>query len=73
MVDALASSDARQNFAFLALPVRGDHKCDGLTDRLASRVAKYAFGTFVPTCNDAVETFATDDVVAGFHDGGPEA
>src|ERR1700722_20574364 len=73
MVDALTSSNARENLTFFALPVPGDHKRNGLTDRLAGRVAEDALSTFVPACNDAIEIFAYNRIVAGLDYGGQPA
>ncbi len=41
------SSDTGQNLAFLVAPVLGNHKCDGLTDRLSSRVTEDALSTTI--------------------------
>src|SRR5580704_3454102 len=55
------------------MPVLRDHKRNGLTDRLAGRVAEDALSTAAPACNDAIEIFAYNRVVAGLDYGGQPA
>src|ERR1700753_2822893 len=73
MVDALTSTDARQNFTLFGLAVLRDHKCNGLPDRLACRVAEDALSRFVPACNNTIEILAHNRVVARLDDGGQPA
>src|ERR1700746_3043963 len=73
MVDALTSSDVRQNLTFFTLPVLRDHKYNGLTDRLLGRVAEGALSRFVPACNNAIETLADNRVVAALNYRGERA
>src|ERR1700761_4526732 len=73
MVDALTSSDARQNFTLFGLAVLRDHKCNGLADRLAGRVAEDVLSRFVPACNNAIEILAHNRVVARLYYGGQPA
>ena len=70
MIDTLSSSDARYNFSLFALPVFRNNNCDGLTNRLFGRVAKYPLGSLIPVCDNTIEILAYDRVVTGFDDGG---
>src|SRR6476659_4202123 len=73
MVDALTSSDARQNFTFFGLAVRRAHKCNGLTDRLAGRITEDVLSRSIPACNNAIEILAYNRVVARLDYGGQPA
>ena len=55
------------------MPTLGDHKRNGLTNCLAGRVAEDALSTAVPACNDAIEIFANNRVVAGVDQGSEPA
>src|SRR6476646_798769 len=70
MVDALISSDARQNLTFFASPILRYHKRNGLTNCLTGRVAEDSLSTAIPACNDAIEIFTYNRVVAGLDYGG---
>src|ERR1700759_659542 len=73
MVDALATSDARQDSALLVLAVVRNDDRDGLPDRLRGRVAENPLRTAVPAGDDAVQVLADDRIVARFDDGGEPA
>src|ERR1700733_103428 len=64
MVDAIPLSNPCQDRSFFSMPVLRNHKGDGLADRLFRRIAKDPFGARVPACDDAIEVFAYDCVVA---------
>src|SRR5690242_10860420 len=73
MVDALTSSDARENFALFALPILRNYNCNGLADRLGGREAKDVLGALVPACNNAIEVLAYNRVITGLDYRGHEA
>src|SRR5580658_9621451 len=69
MVYTLSSSDTRQNGTLFILPLFWNDNCDRLTNGLVGRVAKDAFRAPVPACDNAIEVFANNSVVAGLDDG----
>jgi hypothetical protein len=70
VINPLASSDARQDFAFLAPQLGRDQQRDRLADHLGRRIAEDAFGAFIPGGDDAVEVLADDGIVGGLDDRG---
>src|SRR5262249_38690749 len=63
VVDALAASDARENFGLFIEPVGRDQDGDRLSDHLCSLIAEQTLGALVPGGNHAVEIFADDRIV----------
>jgi hypothetical protein len=51
------------NQGFVNLPFRRNNQGNGLTNRLGGTVAKQAFGSLVPTGNDALRGFANDRIL----------
>ena len=72
MVDALAATQALQDFV-LFLPALGrNDQGNVLADGFFGGVAEYAFGALVPAADDAIERLADDGVVGRVDDGGEQ-
>src|SRR5438093_10327806 len=68
MVDAFAAAKALENFRLLMLQFRRDQDSDRATNDLIGPIAEEPFGAFVPTGDDAFETFADDGIIRGLDD-----
>jgi hypothetical protein len=72
VLDALASTQARQNHDLFVEAVVGNQHRDGPSDRLGLRVAEQPLGTTVPRRYHTLERLADDRIVRRLHDRGEE-
>ena len=70
MLEALAATNARQNFRFLVLQVFRNDDGDRLADHLLGRIAEQPLGARIPADDDAVQILADDRIVGGFDNTG---
>jgi hypothetical protein len=70
MIDALAALYAIYDDEFFVLHILGDQNGNVPADSFLSGKAKYSLSPFVPTGNNAIESFADDGVIGRFNDGG---
>ncbi len=70
MIDTLTTLEAGENLWLLILTIRGNDKgCYWVADCFLRRIAEYAFGTSVPTRNDAVQVLTNNGVIGRVYDG----
>src|SRR5262249_12887450 len=69
MVDAFAALQPREDLPLLAVQFRRDNAKDRLADHLARLVAEDPRRARVPRGDAALDGFADDGVVGGYHDG----
>ena len=70
MLDAFAPPQPPHDHREIVGQIRGNQLHNRLPDHLGRRVAVEALGRPIPARDDALERFADDGVVRGFHNGG---
>jgi hypothetical protein len=70
VLDALTFANHPEDVIFLAAPLRWYQLQDRLPHNFVRLVAKYAFRTEIPRCDNAIEVLAHDGIIGVVDNGG---